>query len=197
MNKMKLTALAVAALVAASAPAAEPDGYYDAARGKSKGALLAALESCISDHTTIGYSAGLEDLYKTSDTRADGSLWDMYSTSSYSIGNACGNYKNVGDCWNREHSMPKSWFNKATPMYSDAFHVYPTDGKVNGQRGNLPYGECANGTTCPPTATCVRSAAKAPAPTPATPAMCLSPTMSTKATWPAPTSIWPPATIAR
>ena len=149
MNKMKLTALAVAALVAASAPAAEPDGYYDAARGKSKGALLAALESCISDHTTIGYSAGLEDLYKTSDTRADGSLWDMYSTSSYSIGNACGNYKNVGDCWNREHSMPKSWFNKATPMYSDAFHVYPTDGKVNGQRGNLPYGECANGTTLP------------------------------------------------
>ncbi len=31
-------------------------------------------------------------------------------------------------------------------MYSDAFHIYPTDGKVNGQRSNFPYGECANGT---------------------------------------------------
>jgi hypothetical protein len=32
-------------------------------------------------------------------------------------------------------------------MKSDAFHVYPTDGKVNGQRSNFPFGECANGTT--------------------------------------------------
>lgn len=35
-------------------------------------------------------------------------------------------------------------------MKSDAFHVYPTDGKVNGQRSNYPYGECAGGTTLPP-----------------------------------------------
>lgn len=34
-------------------------------------------------------------------------------------------------------------------MVSDAFHIYPTDGKVNGQRSNFPYGECANGTTLP------------------------------------------------
>jgi len=30
-------------------------------------------------------------------------------------------------------------------MKSDAFHVMPTDGKVNGQRSNLPYGECSKG----------------------------------------------------
>jgi hypothetical protein len=42
--------------------------------------------------------------------------------------------------------MPKSWFGEAAPMVSDAFHIYPTDGKVNGQRSNYPYGECANGT---------------------------------------------------
>lgn len=34
-------------------------------------------------------------------------------------------------------------------MMSDAFHIYPTDGKVNGQRSNYPYGECANGTFLP------------------------------------------------
>ena len=32
-------------------------------------------------------------------------------------------------------------------MVSDAFHVYPTDGKVNGQRSNFPFGECSGGTT--------------------------------------------------
>ena len=55
----------------------------------------------------------------------------------------------MGDCVNREHSFPKSWFKEGQPMVSDAFHVYPTDGKVNGQRSNFPYGECANGTTLP------------------------------------------------
>lgn len=32
-------------------------------------------------------------------------------------------------------------------MVSDAYHIYPTDGKVNGQRSNYPYGECAGGTS--------------------------------------------------
>ena len=40
-----------------------------------------------------------------------------------------------------------SWFNKKSPMVSDAFHVYPTDGRVNGQRSNYPFGECTGGTT--------------------------------------------------
>ena len=34
-------------------------------------------------------------------------------------------------------------------MVSDAFHIYPTDGRVNGQRSNYPFGECASGTTLP------------------------------------------------
>ena len=116
MKKRTIAAIAVFALVSVAAIAVEPDGYYDAARGKTKGALLSALESCISNHTTIGYKAGLNELYKTSDVRENGTVWDMYSTSSYSFGNACGNYSNVGDCWNKEHSMPKSWFSEGTPM---------------------------------------------------------------------------------
>ena len=31
-------------------------------------------------------------------------------------------------------------------MYTDLFHLYPTDGYVNGKRGNLPYGETTNPT---------------------------------------------------
>ena len=37
--------------------------------------------------------------------------------------------------------MPKSWFNDAYPMYTDLFHLYPTDGYVNNRRGNFPFGE--------------------------------------------------------
>ena len=46
----------------------------------------------------------------------------------------------------REHSFPKSWFNSSAPMYTDLHHIYPTDGKVNGMRGNYPFGE-TNGET--------------------------------------------------
>ena len=87
-------------------------------------------------------------MYKDTDTRSDGTIWDMYSTKHWTYkAEQCGNYGGVGDCYNREHSMPKSWFDDASPMYSDGFHIYPTDGKVNGLRGNMPYGECARGTT--------------------------------------------------
>lgn len=126
-----------------------PNGYYSTCEGKSGASLLTGLHNKISSHTTISYD-GLWDVYKTSDVRDDGTVWDMYSTKHWKVGaEHCGNYSVVGDCINREHSMPKSWFNDAKPMYSDAFHLYPTDGKVNGQRSNFPFGECANGTTLP------------------------------------------------
>ncbi|MBQ7941056.1 MAG: endonuclease [Muribaculaceae bacterium] len=125
--------------------AAAPTGYYAGAQGKNKGALLAALEDIVGEHTTLGYG-DLWDLFYESDVTSEGYIWDMYSTSKYTPGkNQCGNYTSIGDCYNREHSMPKSWFDDQSPMYSDAFHLYPTDGKVNGQRSNYPFGECANG----------------------------------------------------
>lgn len=129
--------------------AVAPAGYYQQCEGKSGQNLLKALYSTISSHTTVSYD-GLWNVYKTSDIRDNGTVWDMYSTKEWRVGQEkCGNYKNVGDCINREHSFPKSWFNDKTPMYSDAFHIYPTDGKVNGQRSNYPFGECAGGTTLP------------------------------------------------
>lgn len=147
MISMKNTLLSViAAFVALSAFAQEPDGYYTPCEGASGAALLTKLKNKISSHTTISYD-GLWSVYNESDIDENGKIWDMYSTKRWTPGKEkCGSYKNVGDCINREHSFPKSWFNDAKPMYSDAFHLYPTDGKVNGQRSNYPYGECANGT---------------------------------------------------
>ena len=123
-------------------------GYYNAAVGKTDAALKTQLYSIISTGTAnVGYD-GLYNVYPTSDVTADGKVWDMYSTCTWTHGVAkCGNYSNVCDCYNREHSIPQSWFNSASPMVSDAFHIYPTDGKVNGQRSNYPHGECSGGTT--------------------------------------------------
>ncbi|MDO4319821.1 MAG: endonuclease [Bacteroidales bacterium] len=148
-NLRKLGAAALLFASGFAAQAAEPDGYYSSCENKGGKDLLSALCSKIGPHTTVSYD-GLWNVYKTSDVRSDGTLWDMYSTKRWSTNfTKCGNYQSVGDCVNREHSMPKSWFNEGSPMKSDAFHVYPTDGKVNGQRSNYPYGECANGTTLP------------------------------------------------
>lgn len=58
----------------------------------------------------------------------------------------CGSYQKEGDCYNREHSFPKSWFNDVLPVNTDLFHIYPTDGWVNNKRGNLPYGETTSAT---------------------------------------------------
>lgn len=145
-----IVAIIIAAFIGAKAEA--PSGYYQNCEGKTGQQLLTALFQTINSHTTVSYN-NLWSVYQTSDVYPeDGKIWDMYSTKHWSVnGERCGNYSYVGDCYNREHSFPKSWFDDASPMYSDAFHIYPTDGKVNGQRSNYPYGECANGTTLPST----------------------------------------------
>ena len=123
-----------------------PSGYYTSCENKYGAALLTALCSKVSSHTTISYS-GLWSAFKSTDTKDNGKIWDMYSTKEFTYStNQCGTYSKIGDCYNREHSFPKSWFNDATPMYTDLFHIYPTDGYVNNQRSNYPFGECDGGT---------------------------------------------------
>lgn len=150
MKLRKLTTMFAAVAAVLAANAAEPDGYYKSCENKNGAALLSALEGVVGEHTAVTY-ANLYNVYKTSDITVGGKIWDMYSTMEWAPETQrCGSsYSKVGDCYNREHSMPKSWFKEATPMYTDAFHVYPTDGMVNGQRNNYPYGECADGTTLP------------------------------------------------
>ena len=127
-----------------------PDGYYNNATGLYGEPLQAALHDIIDDHTVVSYTS-LWTHYQTTDVKPNGKVWDMYSdipdgTPPYEftfITNQCGNYGGEGDCYNREHSWPKSWFNDVAPMNTDIFHVVPSDGYVNGQRGNYPYGEVA------------------------------------------------------
>ena len=124
-----------------------PANYYATTSGKSGKSLKTALCSIISGHTVRSYSDLWTDFRKT-DVREDGKVWDMYSSiTNYSFGVEQGkNYKKEGDSYNREHSFPKSWFDDAKPMYTDLFHLVPTDGYVNGKRSNYPFGETKNPT---------------------------------------------------
>lgn len=122
--------------------AAVPTGYYNAADAKNTNQLRLALK----DIVTQGYSglsyAGLWTAYADTDIHpVTGKIWDMYSNCSFTLSaSQCGEYSSECDCYNREHTTPASWFSDASPMYSDLFNVYPTDGWVNNKRGNLPYG---------------------------------------------------------
>ena len=124
-----------------------PSGYYNAAKGKKGQSLKTALCDVIYSHTTLSYNS-LWEAYKTTDLRPDGKIWDMYSdNTNYDPDRGhSGNYSGEGDMFNREHSVPQSWFKEASPMRTDLFHVIPTDGYINGRRSNNPYGEVSNPT---------------------------------------------------
>lgn len=144
----KLSILVAFIGLAIYAFATAPANYYTPAYGTTGENLRQALHDIIDGHTDNGYRR-LYDVYEDSDDK-NGKVWDIYSTCSFGHSrDNCGQYQKVCDCYNREHSVPQSWFDQRSPMRNDAFHVYPTDGKVNGQRSNHLYGECTSGTTLP------------------------------------------------
>ena len=133
-------------IVSVGVGAQAPAGYYAPAYGKTGAQLKTALYGVLSDPFESQTYDFLYTIYERSDSREDGSVWDMYSKCSWTHREKlCGNQSRICDCYNREHSIPASWFGNAAPMYTDAFHLYPTDGRVNNFRGNLPFGEAANG----------------------------------------------------
>ncbi|MDM1556343.1 endonuclease [Chryseobacterium indologenes] len=137
-----------------------PAGYYNAAAGLTGAPLKTALKAIItSGHQDKGYG-GLWTAYYTTDRDTntnfenDGTILDIYSENpngpdpyNFIVGtNQCGTYSNEGDCYNREHIVPQSLFNKASPMVADIHFIRPTDGKVNGMRSNYPFGKVGNAT---------------------------------------------------
>ena len=146
MTKFYRFTLLLAALITAStALAIEPENYYNGAKGKNDEALMTALRNIIRNHTQLSYNA-LWNAFKSTDTDDQGYIIDMYSNCRYRPDQHGGSSSGVGGGFNREHSFPKSWFDDGYPMYTDLFHLYPTDIRVNSQRSNYPFGVCANGT---------------------------------------------------
>lgn len=120
--------------------------YYAPADGKKGSALKTAMSGIIYNRTEQSYN-GLWSAFFTTDVRSDGKIGDMYSNiTNYTPVTSGSSYSKEGDCYNREHSWPQSWFSSNAPMYTDLHHVYPTDGFVNNKRANYPFGETNNPT---------------------------------------------------
>ncbi|MBR5983348.1 MAG: endonuclease [Bacteroidales bacterium] len=138
--------LVIACLCATTTFAQMPNDYYNSTRDLCGEELRQKLYTIISSHTAVSYNE-LWSAYHQTDLRDNGKIWDIYSDCDFTYStDQCGSYSRECDCYNREHSVPQSWFGEASPMKTDLFHVYPTDGWVNNKRGNLPLGEVSNPT---------------------------------------------------
>ncbi|MDG4716635.1 endonuclease [Winogradskyella marincola] len=128
-----------------------PAGYYDSATGTGY-TLKTQLHNIIDNHNDQGYNAmdgfissyDLDNYYETgSNTILDPYSENPTGSDPYTfspVSDECGNYNSEGDCYNKEHIIPQSVFNQSLPMRSDAHHLLPTDGRVNGFRSNYPFG---------------------------------------------------------
>lgn len=123
--------------------------YYNVVDGKSGKNLFDAVHTVSkTGYKGVSYD-GLWTAYCAIDINSSGKVWDMYSNAtSYTCGSSAqgGNYSKEGDSYNREHSIPKSWFGGSTSSNTpgtDLFHVVPTDGYVNNKRSNYAFGEVA------------------------------------------------------
>lgn len=133
----------------------EPANYYNSTAGLSCAALKTALRTIINTGFTHQSYSDLWTIYQTGDIhQSDFStanvIWDIYSDNPTGnnpyeftpVTDQCGSYGGEGDCYNREHSFPQSWFGGGTSAGpgTDYHHIFPTDGYVNGHRSNYPYG---------------------------------------------------------
>ena len=148
---MKLRLLFVFTLFFSFSFSQIPSGYYNTATSTGY-TLKTQLSNIIDDHNDQGYNAidgfmssyDLDNYYET----GSNTILDVYSENPSSSDpynftpgvDECGNYSNEGDCYNKEHVIPQSVFSSNTPMQSDAHQLLPTDGRVNGFRGDFPFG---------------------------------------------------------
>lgn len=144
---MKKFSLLIVLCLAISAQAVN-QSYYSSLNGKSGDALRAALtELLYTKHTTfVSYNWDFPYDYDS-----DGNMLDIYSDCGYNNHNTYpSSYKCCCDAVNREHVVCQSSFGGSTnngkvPQYSDRHHLYPVDGRANGHRSDLPFGECSGG----------------------------------------------------
>ncbi len=124
--------------------------FSDIGEELTDAALVSALHlKLANDHNGVSFE-GLYDVYAMLDQGRDGctGIYDFYSSKCWAAEEACGNYSQEGDCYNREHSWPKSWWGGGTgpDQHEDLVAVIPADGYVNNTRAQLPLGEVISAT---------------------------------------------------
>lgn len=132
------------------------DYYPNSLEGKNGAELKTEIHNLLKNHTRLPYGsrdynqiACTWTVFKKSDVRPNGKVWDMYSNNSYNFSNGAGATKGM----NIEHSVPKSWWGDAydetaTPLTRfkydgsyDLHHLTPSDAAANTAKSNYPLGE--------------------------------------------------------
>ncbi len=135
---------AVSFMNATTANQAEEKCRYESLNGLKGQALRSALQQLISEHTVLDYYYVRADKAKV-DISEGGLVIDMYSDCVFYTSDYCGYGDDFAecDCYNREHSLPKSYWGGSTsePMYTDLHHIIPTDFVANTQRSAWIYDE--------------------------------------------------------
>ncbi|MBR1928123.1 MAG: endonuclease [Paludibacteraceae bacterium] len=123
--------------------AAPKTNHYSALEGKSGVQLFNAIKQCAEQgYTQLDYDE-LEKYMCIVDSK-NGQIIDVYTDCLFDCDDANGGNSKICDSWNKEHSIPKSWWgseNKETRQGCDLFHLLPTDSRANNIRSNHPYGE--------------------------------------------------------
>lgn len=143
---MKQGLLSILLVIALGVGAEIPAGYYESAVGKSSAELKEAMHKVIAPHTRIDYGAkGTWSVFRTSDVRPDGTIWDMYSDEVRYFP-ASGSHPDM----HIEHSVPKSWWGEqSTFVYEASFdihHLVPSDASANMSKSNNILGEVVTAT---------------------------------------------------
>ena len=117
--------------------------YYQSCTSTIGADLLSQVKDVVKVRTATSYDY-LFDVYADSDVDSSGRLIDIYSntTNFTPTTKRCGSYSAEGGCWNREHTIPKSWWpgDEKTNQGADPFIVMASDGYVNNRRSNYALG---------------------------------------------------------
>ncbi len=155
-------------LISVASIAQPPANYYNNAANKTCAALKTALKTIINNGNNPKSYSALWSQYLLTDikprtvgTGSTNVIYDMYSaipggTDPYQFTPgpvASGGQQDngtlgtaEGQLYNKEHGVPKSWYNGNTGVSgiaTDYIYVVPADKYINGKRGEMPYGQVA------------------------------------------------------
>ena len=121
--------------------------YYSSVNGTGTSLLSSICTTISSPFTSIAYTS-LKDYYTTTDSRGDGYLYDIYSDdTNYTLSSAGSSASSVGGGWNKEHTIPKSWWGgQETSQGCDIIIVRLSDIHCNSVRSNYIYAEVGTST---------------------------------------------------
>lgn len=121
------------------ATAKYPDVLYSFTQGLIDEPLKTALKSfTLNGHIPLTYNTARDAMYGTIDHYSSPDSIECVYTGRKAIVRT--RAEATAQNFNCEHTLPQSFFNEASPMVCDLFHLYPTDETANSYRSNYDFG---------------------------------------------------------